>query len=1840
MTSFAAKAGPPKGPRHQAHRAAPTAARAGTTGAATPSLDGADAPAADAPAAVALAAGRNAGNVATRADFSAVPLRHARALLHDIAPPPDPRQAAVDALVMRFAQCMGRPANEFVVHHDDEGRVRTRGHGVRGLVDNDVAYLDPDRFDPSTADGASLVGHELTHIAQSHAFGVARSGSEQEAEAEARHLAGEFAAGRRLTPPAIAYRNRVLESPKIGHATHTLPDGQDVGFLPSGVIVLRTSWWIEGEKIEKLAGTSKKVKMTNPVKYRELLILMRRARYFWWMTDSQLNYVADNFALFGPEIEPDETFFTMAWGPSILRVIGPPPGAEFYFQRSGEDIRGFMRATGLVKGMVTEKTKVPLSLNDRVRLLEALDKFTGLVSSEDRRKQHIDFLQDLTLVPEDAATSFYIPKAVLGEMYEPSRYQQYLDGKRPAVDTPEPVKTLTTGGGKVIRFEVDISDADMQYAAVWLEALRSTPSGGGSGAQVADKIYAPFDIKLMRQIDGHPQKGAILAALRGNSVVSASDMLLAIASTEYSTEAKELGLGPAPVRVRAFDEPVKGAIMVEGLAYPGRQIRMWFKKYNTAQIFRFETVRTTWLVEKQAADGSWEKPIESPEETVEFNAVEPTYFKYTFENVGTYRVHAFVDDTWFFPAHFSEEVEVKTESERLGGIKDTAFQGLGSAQVTDADKSFDTSFFNEHFGKDRYHKGSQLGGDLPADWARMKDDDRLKFIANDKKNLRALIDQYDKPDAPYRQKSLVDYAKDRIESLEAQEGKIGGEKKDGYVFFEARGAYLSRTKGVPDSPLKLLGLAKGTPEKMSLVLHDFTRLTETVDSKFEADGDGFGDAAEAVFLKICKHYPAGKMSVLFEVVNNANIPQKKTIGFELDTNTAYKTVRSVVWDPTVQIAVNLAGAALIIFFPPTAAIVLPVLGVYNSLETINRMADLKDSGNLSWGAFAKGVAEIGLNVLPVIGEFKALSIAAKTASMGAKAVTVADRVVLYGLTGVTVGGMAVLMTVEGVQQCSELQEQDVSEVAQILAELNEQRSQNPNAPKVAELEAKLRKASDRALKRAVETFQGMAKSLAIILVPTAAMSKISGAIAAKSVGALMEEGRFVHEPGVAPHYDPVEGVMKGDKAKVTPQVLDGLKASYAADQGIKQVQLEKIARTDKVELKTSATAKKVSVSVDPGTGMTTIEAPKGMPFEQVVKDAWDQHFSKQVGAPADMPVIAGNERKTTTSGKVIATTPGVQVGRGLKELGEAKGILRRLADGDATAFSALGAETPPKGFDIQSVEWGLGKTVDGQHVIVRGDAVHVDWASTPGVTPIAHTHPMAQSKKLAGWKVTFADLVKGAGQNAANADKVFASPADIKYMVDNGLAVHSLETPYVDQGNGVIGNPTPGIKESKIEIEISQPELAGLWRDMSDVPVYKARMRAKSGGKTLWEADVWATHSPEAGSQLMFQEPASEVMSKPRPGAPGSVAGGGSMFSGAHDFTPTTAAQTRALNDWNKLKASPTKYGGRFSWEDWLFRYEKEGLVYDVESSRKWKTPEGMERKIELFDANASAADVVKRLTVERLTVDGPTSTFKRFFETLVRRKLIKDTAELQVFIEKNVSFKERSVDFVRHKLKAEFKPQLMEQASPKRWNAARLSEMQKTHPDLPWTSEPGKALEAAGHREISDVVKDLDSSDKGPMFEQWVQENIFPDASPQLAASKAEVDPQLNPGQTLGDNRKIDLRQGETGVEVKTVNDKLSLDEASLDASRQPTSQLLDNLRMVVSEVKLTAKGQIVQLKGLKYVFTTTKGAIANLDTIKTVLGNPRYEGKITFDVFDPKGTRHTVSSLGDLGRQQAWLK
>gem|GEM_PF-6865333 len=79
-------------------------------------------------------------------------------------------------------------------------------------------------------------------------------------------------------------------------------------------------------------------------------------------------------------------------------------------------------------------------------------------------------------------------------------------------------------------------------------------------------------------------------------------------------------------------------------------------------------------------------------------------------------------------------------------------------------------------------------------------------------------------------------------------------------------------------------------------------------------------------------------------------------------------------------------------------------------------------------------------------------------------------------------------------------------------------------------------------------------------------------------------------------------------------------------------------------------------------------------------------------------------------------------------------ILGRLADGDLSALSGIGAEVPTgkHAGKLAGVEWGLGAIGD-RYVIVRGAMGHVDWSRVPGVEFEVHTHPRTKDRYRRGW---------------------------------------------------------------------------------------------------------------------------------------------------------------------------------------------------------------------------------------------------------------------------------------------------------------------------------------------------------------------------------------------------------------------------------------------------------------------------------------------------------------------------
>ena len=279
-----------------------------------------------------------------------------------------------------------------------------------------------------------------------------------------------------------------------------------------------------------------------------------------------------------------------------------------------------------------------------------------------------------------------------------------------------------------------------------------------------------------------------------------------------------------------------------------------------------------------------------------------------------------------------------------------------------------------------------------------------------------------------------------------------------------------------------------------------------------------------------------------------------------------------------------------------------MLATYNSVATIDHMAELRERGNLTWLEVGKGVGQVGLNFLPYVGELKPV------AQLG--------KVALYSLDGVMIGGQTLIMTSDAVQRLKELRDKDVQAVAALDAKIRERERTNPSDPELPGMRAQLDAAIKQAQDEATVAMQDMAKNLSFMLVQTAGLKALQSHMVTKDLGALEREGIYHEQHGVEPHYDPTTGTIKGDASKADPATIASLKGEYVRDMAAKQAELQKELGTANVEI--TRGGDKVTITKH-GDGYT-VEVPV------------DRRFSDAIAAARKARAAAEHEGTTDGSG--------------------------------------------------------------------------------------------------------------------------------------------------------------------------------------------------------------------------------------------------------------------------------------------------------------------------------------------------------------------------------------------------------------------------------------------------------------------------------------------------------------------------------------------------------------------------------------------------------------------------------
>jgi hypothetical protein len=280
---------------------------------------------------------------------------------------------------------------------------------------------------------------------------------------------------------------------------------------------------------------------------------------------------------------------------------------------------------------------------------------------------------------------------------------------------------------------------------------------------------------------------------------------------------------------------------------------------------------------------------------------------------------------------------------------------------------------------------------------------------------------------------------------------------------------------------------------------------------------------------------------------------------------------------------------------------------------------------------------------------------------------------------------------------------------------------------------------------------------------------------------------------------------------------------------------------------------------------------------------------------------------------------------------------------------------------------------------------------------------------------------------------------------------------------------------------------------------------------------------------------------------------------------------------------------------DWY----RDGKVYDIESNR-WKNREGPVTKPKEF----FLAGTKPETAFERLAGDKSTSTFKEYFEVLQKQGLAtKETIlkDMEPMLKLDEG-EQVSLDRVRHTLKEKYHGKLL---------------------DKMFVAADGTSLKPeASQQKMLEITRGLNSADKGPMTEDWVQ-RTRETADPKFKGAPQQVEVKKSDHPAITKDREIDRIEADVANEIKSTDDYLSpKDKAQID----------DNLKLVGKDgTTVTVNGKPVAIKRNRITMTSPEGARKNAAYLG---GQVRASGgQLEIEVYNKLGQREVFTFDGPNG-------
>lgn len=199
---------------------------------------------------------------------------------------------------------------------------------------------------------------------------------------------------------------------------------------------------------------------------------------------------------------------------------------------------------------------------------------------------------------------------------------------------------------------------------------------------------------------------------------------------------------------------------------------------------------------------------------------------------------------------------------------------------------------------------------------------------------------------------------------------------------------------------------------------------------------------------------------------------------------------------------------------------------------------------------------------------------------------------------------------------------------------------------------------------------------------------------------------------------------------------------------------------------------------------------------------------------------------------------------------EAQALLRRLGNGDGSVFSEIGITDMPADYDPRTREWGLGRRGDGTYVIIQGQRDRILWGHLNDITPVGHSHPLLEEMVLPEGGVPAKGFLDAEAAEDA-AEMILPSGADVTLVGERGIPVHYVHTPFVDLGDGRIGNAPGGPHDLPgITIVIANARQIG---SRNRNRIYSAYLLIQNEqGSILDVKQVWAERFVQADESAIF----------------------------------------------------------------------------------------------------------------------------------------------------------------------------------------------------------------------------------------------------------------------------------------------------------------------------------------------------------------------------------------------------